>query len=77
MTYGTPQDIAVVRRDVSDKDFREAIEYAPQASWMRVRRHTGTLWATTPCHRCRKDSGLTDNGPLAEETGPTATAKNG
>ena len=29
MTYGTPEDIAVVRRYVGDNDFREAIEHAP------------------------------------------------
>ena len=29
MTYGTPGDIAVVRRFVGDAEFREAIENAP------------------------------------------------
>ena len=29
MTYGTPEDIAVVRRYASGEDFREAIENAP------------------------------------------------
>ncbi len=29
MIYGTPQDIAVVRRYATDDDFREAIEDAP------------------------------------------------
>lgn len=29
MTYGTPKDLAVVRRHVGDDEFREALEQAP------------------------------------------------
>lgn len=29
MTYGTPEDLAVVRRHVGDDEFREALEQAP------------------------------------------------
>lgn len=29
MTYGTPDDVAVVRRYVGDDGFREAVEHAP------------------------------------------------
>lgn len=29
MTYGTPEDIAVLRRHVGEEGFREAIEHAP------------------------------------------------
>jgi hypothetical protein len=29
MTYGTPQDVAIVRRYVDDDGFREAVDYAP------------------------------------------------
>ncbi len=29
MTYGTPDDLAVVRRHVDDEGFREALEQAP------------------------------------------------
>lgn len=29
MTYGTPEDVAVVRRHVGDDGFREALEHAP------------------------------------------------
>ena len=44
MTYGTPDDIAVVRRHVGDDGFREAIENAPPGILMNAPGLIGMQW---------------------------------
>jgi hypothetical protein len=59
MTYGTLEDIQVVRRHLGLEDFREALEHAPRGSSTRAPGRTGMpCSAAIPRRRCHSGSFL-------------------